>query len=110
MKIHPVSSAHYLVFSRYPERMLPATNELILSALPAHERKYTFASAEGASGENWSDLDREFTKNTQLFALIISIFQGILNACSCERAHFERAFAYERKYVLASAEGASGKT
>ena len=86
---HPVLCAHYLIYSRYRERLLSVTNELILSALPAHERR-TFASAEGASGEK-SDFDRESRRTSLLFAPITSLSQGILNACYHKWAHFERA-------------------
>ena len=43
-------------------------NVVALSAAPAYERKQTFASAEGVSGENLSDFDRKSCIKTTQFS------------------------------------------
>ena len=67
-----VFGSHHLVFSRCAEHTLSWMSWFKTSL--AHDRKWMFTSAEGASGENLSDFRSKIMKYTQFLALIISFF------------------------------------
>ena len=79
-------------------------NELIRSAPPVNGRQQTFASAEGASGENLAVFRLNNQNYTRFLALITLFSQGMPTARSYERVDFVRKWQ-----AFASALGTSGE-